>query len=138
MKKTMLSALLIFVALATFPLEAQTNTNLPAVKTITLVSPRDNTSLNRVPAQINFKWLPVEGVTQYSLLIQIKDGTKWKNHLTRRNLTGNTVTVTYDKTKDFRWLVGSMGAQGQVIKSLFWKVHYRGEVNTNDSTHRNM
>jgi hypothetical protein len=117
---------------------AQTGPNPAVAKKITLVKPANNHILTNVPVQINFKWRPVEGITHYALLIQVKEGATWKNHLSLRNLTGDNVTVTYDQAKDFRWLIGSMGAGEQVYKSLMWKVLYQGSSSPNDSPHRNM
>lgn len=144
MKKPMAFAVVVLVTLTAAFLMAQTGPNPAATTKITLVKPTNNHILKNVPVQINFKWRPVEGITQYSLLIQVKEGAGWKNHISLRNLTGDNVTVTYDQAKDFRWLVGSMGTRrqgysgSQVYKSLMWKVLYQGESSSNDSAHRNM
>jgi len=138
MKKALTLALIIIVSVAFTALEAKIDPLKTINQKITLVHPAHNSFVNHVPLEINFKWVPIAGITQYSLIVQIQEGLIWKNHYVRPNLTGDNVTVTYDQAKGFRWHVVGMGARGVVFESPWWMVQYKPGMTRSSATSGNV
>lgn len=133
MKKAITLALIIFVAVAVTSVEARSTIE----PKIFLVQPAQNSFLNQVPAEIIFKWRPTIAIRQYSLIIQIQDGTLWKNHLVLPNLTEDNVKVAYNMQTSFRWHVVGMDSRGTMYESPWGMVRYQPGATTSSVTGEN-
>lgn len=138
MKKVLILALILLVTVAVSTMDAKIDPRKTINAKISLVHPAHNSFVNHVPVEINFKWRPFAGITQYSLIIQYQQGSMWKNHLVRPNLTGDNVTVTYNRAKDFRWHIVGMGARGVIFESPWWTVQYKPGMAGSSATGGNL
>ncbi|HDP95946.1 MAG TPA: hypothetical protein ENN40_11390 [Candidatus Aminicenantes bacterium] len=128
MKKALIMSVIVFLSIGLSAQIPRLDPDKVPAGAIALISPGNDGYISSIPVEIVFRWQKTAGVLNYTFVLQVEDGGAWKTTLTRPNLTGDHITVTYNRPSDLRWQVVGIGPRGVRYESPWWVLHYGGSA----------